>query len=70
MLCADAPGRAVALELTRNLSRPTGARVASEPWPFEAFPDARLEVRFENLLASATGQYRAASQYFVGVTGG
>lgn len=67
---ADAPERAVALELSRNLARLSGARVASEPWPFEGFPDARLEVRFESLIAGADGLFRAAGQYFVGVSDG
>ncbi|SHF22454.1 hypothetical protein SAMN05444273_104359 [Litoreibacter ascidiaceicola] len=70
ILWADSPERAVALELTRNLARLTGARVASEPWPFEAFPDARLEVRFESLIAGANGQFRASGQFFVGVPDG
>ena len=69
-LWADSPERAVALELAGNLARLSGARVASEPWPFEAFPDARLDVRFESLLAGADGQFRASGQYFVGVSDG
>jgi len=67
---ADNPERAVALELTRHISRLSGARVASEPWPFEAFPDARLDVRFESLVARADGQFRATGQYFVSVADG
>lgn len=70
VLWADAPERAIALDLARNLSKLTGARVASDPWPFEAFPDARLEVRFEDLLPGADGVLRAAGQYFVGVEEG
>ena len=69
-LWADSPERAVALELSRNLAQMTGARVASEPWPFEAFPDARLEVRFESMIAGADGQFRSAGQYFVAVADG
>ncbi|MEO3416952.1 ABC-type transport auxiliary lipoprotein family protein [Roseovarius sp. CAU 1744] len=69
-LWADSPERAVALELAGHLARLSGARVASEPWPFEAFPDARLDVRFENLLAGGDGQLRATGQYFVGVPEG
>lgn len=64
-LWADTPERAVALDLSRNLAQLSGARVASEPWPFEAFADARLEVRFESLVAQANGQFRATGQYFV-----
>ncbi len=67
---ADAPERAVALEIARNLARLSGARVASEPWPFEELPDARLEVRFESLVAGADGNFRGSGQYFVGVPDG
>ncbi len=70
VLWADSPERAVALELTRNLASLSGARIASEPWPFESFPDARLDVRFESLLAGADGQFRASGQYFVSVASG
>lgn len=70
ILWADAPERAIALDLTRNLSKLTGARVASDPWPFESFPDATLEVRFEDLLAGSDGILRAAGQYFVAVEEG
>lgn len=70
VLWADAPERAVELELTRNLAKLTDARVASDPWPFEAFPDARLEVRFEELLPTADGLLRATGQYFVAVEEG
>ena len=70
VLWADAPERAVALEISQNLARITGRRIASEPWPFEAFPSARLEVRFAELVASANGIFRTSGQYFVGVTDG
>ena len=70
VLWADTPDRAVAQELSRNLSRITGARVAASPWPLETLPAARLEVRFETLLAGADGQYRAQGQYFVAVPEG
>lgn len=70
VLWADAPERAVALELSQNLARMTGRRVASEPWPFESFPDARLEIRFSELVASAAGEFRTSGQYFVGVRDG
>lgn len=70
VLWADTPERALSLELSRNLAQLTGARVASEPWPFESFADARLELRFESLIASQNGQYRAIGQYFVAVENG
>ncbi|MFK7838321.1 MAG: membrane integrity-associated transporter subunit PqiC [Sulfitobacter sp.] len=70
VLWADAPERAIALELSQNLARMTGRRVASEPWPFEAFPDARLEVRFAELVAKTSGVFSASGQYFVAVEEG
>jgi len=70
VLWADAPERAIALELSENIARMTGRRIASEPWPFEAYPDARLEVRFSELVASEAGQFRTKGQYFVGVLDG
>ncbi|MEM9637667.1 MAG: ABC-type transport auxiliary lipoprotein family protein [Pseudomonadota bacterium] len=70
VLWADTPERAVALELARHLSRLSGARVASAPWPFESFPDARLDVRFESLVANDQGQFLANGQYFVAVEDG
>lgn len=62
---ADNPERAVALELTRHLVQISGKRIASEPWPFEDYPDAALEVRFERLVARTDGTFHASGQYFV-----
>lgn len=70
VLWADTPDRAVSLELSRHLAQISGARVASNPWPFEALPDARLDLRFETLLAGEDGKYRASGQYFVAVADG
>lgn len=70
VLWADTPDRALALEISRILAQVSSARVASAPWPFESFPDARLDVRFETLVAGADGQFRATGQYFVAVTDG
>lgn len=67
VLWADAPERAVGLELTRNLARLTRARIASEPWPFEEDAAAMLDVRFADLAAGTDGVFRATGQYFVGV---
>lgn len=67
VLWADAPERAIGLELSRNLARLTKRRVASEPWPFEEDAAATLDVRFADLIAGTDGTYRATGQYFVGV---
>ena len=70
VLWADAPERAIGLELSRNLARMTKARVAAEPWPFEESAAATLDVRFADLVAGTDGVFRATGQYFVGVYGG
>lgn len=67
LLWADKPERAVALEVSQNLARMTGRRIAGEPWPFEAYPEARLELRFAELVATVDGQFKASGQYFVAV---
>ncbi len=65
VLWADDPERAVTLQLTRDLARITGAQVASSPWPLADFPQAQVEVRIEELVADASGQFRLSGQYFV-----
>ena len=70
VLWADAPDRALALEISRNLTRITSARIAGEPWPFEAYPEARLDIRFADIVAGTDGMFRATGQYFVGVPDG
>ncbi len=64
-LWADLPARAMTLQLARDLGAITGATVAPEPWPFRGFSDARIDVRFEEMVATTAGQFRIAGQYFV-----
>ena len=63
-LWADEPTRAMTLALSRHLAEITGARVASDPWPFDGFPAARVEVRVEDLIVDAE-TLRLSGQYFV-----
>ncbi|MEM8656368.1 MAG: ABC-type transport auxiliary lipoprotein family protein [Pseudomonadota bacterium] len=63
-LWADDPTRSMTLSLARHLSELTGARVASEPWPFEGFAQARVEVRVEDLIVDGPA-LRLSGQYFV-----
>ena len=63
-LWADEPERAVTLALTRTLTQISGARIVPEPWPFQGFPDAVLDIRVEEMLGDA-GVYRLSGQYFV-----
>ena len=65
ILWADAPRRAVTQSLVLALSDLTRVRVAADPWPLEEFPEARLEVRFDHLVAREVGIFEAAGQYFV-----
>lgn len=65
LLWADDPTRAVTLAMSRNLAEITGARVAPEPWPFDGFPAARVDVRVERFLSSQAGVLTLAGQYFV-----
>lgn len=70
VLWADDPSREVSLALSRNLAALTQARVANEPWPFDGFPDARVEVRIEDMLAVDTGVFRLTGQFFIAPTSG
>ena len=62
---ADLPTRAVTLDLVAVLDAVTGARVAAEPWPYESFAEARIEVRATRMTAGADGLFRLAGQYHV-----
>lgn len=62
---ADDPPRAFTLDLARALGEVTGARVASEPWPFQEGPEAELDVRVAEIVADASGAFILRGQYFV-----
>lgn len=64
-LWADDPSRAMTLQLSRDLAAITGATVAPEPWPFRGVAAARVDVRIEEMLATATGAFRISGQFFV-----
>ncbi len=70
LLWADVPARAMTLDLARALRTITDAQVAPEPWPFDSSPQARLEVRVEEMVASERGEFRLSGQYFVGAFDG
>ncbi len=69
ILWADAPRRAMTQGLALALADLTGARVAAEPWPLEAFPEARLDVRFDQVMAQVVAQesgvFVLSGQYFL-----
>lgn len=64
-LWADDPGRAVTMQLARDLGAISGALVAPDPWPFRDFPDAKVDVRIEDFLATDAGTFILSGQYFV-----
>lgn len=64
-LWADDPARGLTLQLARDLANITGATVAPAPWPFRDFADAKVDVRVEEMVATAAGTFRIAGQYFV-----
>ncbi len=64
LLWADDPTRSTTLSLARALSQITRSRVAPEPWPFDQYPSARVDVRVEDMRATA-GIFILAGQYFV-----
>ena len=64
-LWADAPARAMTLQLARDLAAITGATVAPEPWPFRGYAEAKVDVRFEEMLVTASGTFRISGQYFI-----
>lgn len=67
---ADDPERAVTRSLARLLDTRSSATVAAEPWPLFDGPSARLEVRIDRMLASATGMFEITGQAAVSASGG
>ena len=67
---ADAPGRALTLELSRLLGQITRVQVAPEPWPFDEPAAAQVDVRVEEILARADATFRLSGQYFVAARDG
>lgn len=64
-LWADEPGRAVTLQIARDLDAITGRLVAPEPWPFRDYPDVKVDVRLQDFYATERGTFRLSGQVFV-----
>ncbi|OSP56811.1 membrane integrity-associated transporter subunit PqiC [Pseudoruegeria sp. SK021] len=62
---ADTPERSITLSLATNLGAITGARVASEPWPFSTSPEAQVVVTVTRLLGQPGGQLQFTGQYAI-----
>ena len=69
LLWADAPERAVTLQLAAQIDDILSATVGPEPWPFAGLPDAAVDVRVADMLAGADGTYRLSGQFYVGGDG-
>jgi uncharacterized protein len=69
VLWAEIPSDAISNGIARSLSEITGATVAADPWPLEAIPDMRLEVRIERMIADDAGRFVFAGQYFLSPDG-
>ncbi len=65
MAWADLPERSVTLALSRHLGKITGALVGPEPWPMEGLADAMVDIRIEDMFASADQNYVIRGQYFI-----
>ena len=65
-LWADDPERATTLVVSRHLNQMTSATVAPQPWPLEEVPDAAVDIRVEQLVATNRGTLRLSGQYFIG----
>ncbi|MEM9431321.1 MAG: PqiC family protein [Pseudomonadota bacterium] len=69
VLWADEPDRALSQALARNLTEITSAVVAVEPWPLEGFPETRIEVRVDALIAPPGGILRFAGAWYAASPG-
>ncbi|GAA4226798.1 hypothetical protein GGQ68_004692 [Sagittula marina] len=64
-LWSDEPGRAITLQVARDLDSITGRLVAPEPWPFRDYPDVKVDVRVQDFYATERGTFRISGQVFV-----
>lgn len=62
---ADDPARGMTAALARGLNERTGASAAIEPWPLNTGPDARLDVRVDQVYARSDGIFEFTGQFAV-----
>lgn len=62
---ADDPARGISTALARGLSESSGASATIEPWPLNTGPDARLDVRVEQIYTRADGVFELTGQFAV-----
>ncbi|MDJ0992742.1 MAG: PqiC family protein [Dinoroseobacter sp.] len=62
---ADDPDRAITAALAAGVEARSTARTSTEPWPLSEPPDARVEVRFDQLVARTDGVFVLLGQIAV-----
>lgn len=62
---ADDPVRAITLRLSQAIGDLTGRTVAADPWPYRAPPEVTVDVRIEEFVAEATGEFIARGQFYI-----
>lgn len=62
---ADDPDRAITAALAAGVEARSTARVSTEPWPLSEPPEARVEMRFDQLVARADGVFVLTGQIAV-----
>jgi len=62
-LWADDPVRGVTGALARSLAAKSTATVSAEPWPLADGPAVQLEVRVDQMVAGADGNFRLTGQF-------
>ncbi|MDZ4395420.1 PqiC family protein [Cypionkella sp.] len=67
---ADDPARGVTGALARSLEAASTANVAAEPWPLNTEPQARVQVRIDQMSARADGSFYLEGQFAISSASG
>ncbi|GLS85163.1 lipoprotein [Cypionkella aquatica] len=67
---ADDPARGVTGALARSLGAASTSTVAAEPWPLNDAPQARLQVRIDQMIAKFDGGFQLEGQFAISSTQG
>jgi uncharacterized protein len=62
---ADDPARGVTGALARAMDTASSAKVAAEPWPLNDGPQARVQVRIDQMVAKADGSFYLEGQFAI-----
>jgi uncharacterized protein len=67
---ADDPARGITGALARSLEIRSGAQAAAEPWPLTSDPQARLQVRIDQMIARADDSFALTGQFAISSSSG